>query len=114
MQRVIDKGSSMLQESIDARRRAVSPVFARMLGLLALAGAILAAMPQAHGAMQAAVGVYRPTLSRFFLDGDFDHFAELKLNFGAPGLDVGLLGDLAGSGSRYPILFRGGVWYVDS
>ena len=64
--------------------------------------------------MQAALGVYRPTVSKFFLDGNFDHTAEFKLVFGAPGLDIGLLGDLSGSGTRYPVLFRGGIWYVDS
>ncbi len=37
-------------------------------------------------------------MSKFFLDGNFDHIADLKLAFGAPGLDVGLLGDLAGAG----------------
>jgi uncharacterized protein (DUF1800 family) len=105
----------MLQESIGAPRRAVSSLFVHMLGLLALVAGVLAAMPPAYGqAMKAALGVYRPSVSRFFLDGNFDHVAEFKLNYGAPGLDVGLLGDLAGSGSRYPILFRGGVWYVDS
>ena len=105
----------MLQDSIGARRRAVSPLFTHAFALLALTAGFVAAVPQAFGqAMQSAVGVYRPSISKFFLDGNFDHLAELKLVFGAAGLDVGLLGDLEGSGTRYPVLYRSGTWYVDA
>ena len=52
----------MLHESIGARRRAVSPLFVHLFGLLLLLAGVLAAAPQAFGqAMQAAIGVYRPT-----------------------------------------------------
>ena len=105
----------MLQEFALAPRRAVSPLYVHVLALLALIAGVMAAVPPAFGqAMQAAVSVYRPTASKYFFDGNFDHVAEFKMVFGAPGLDVGLLGDLAGSGTRYPVLYRSGAWYVDS
>ncbi len=105
----------MLQEFLGAQRRAVSPSLVHALAAFLLAIGCVAAIPQARAqAMQAALGLYRPTVSKFFLDGNFDHTAELKLTYGAPGLDVGVLGDLTGSGTRYPVLFRSGVWYVDS
>ena len=105
----------MLQESIGAQRRAVSPLFVHLFGILLLVAAALAAVPQAFGqAMQAAIGVYRPSNSKFFVDGNFDGLVDLKLVFGAPGTDVGLLGDLAGAGTRYPVVYRNGAWLVDS
>ncbi len=105
----------MLQEFFGAQRRAVFPLFVRALGALLLAGGFVAALPQAHAqAMQAALGLYRPTVSKFFLDGNFDHAADVKLAYGAPGLDIGLLGDLSGAGTRSPVLFRSGIWYVDN
>ena len=105
----------MLQEFFGARRRAVSPLLIHALGAFLLLIGVVAAVPQAHGqAMQAALGVYRPAVSKFFLDGNFDHNADLKLPFGTPGLDIGLLGDFAGAGTRSPVLFRSGVWYVDT
>ena len=103
----------MRQEFLGARRRAVSPRLVQLLGTFLLAIGFVAAIPQAR-AQVAALGLYRPSVSKFFLDGNFDHLAELKLAFGAPGLDIGLLGDLAGAGTRSPILFRSGVWFVDS
>ena len=45
-----------------------------------------------------SASIARPS-SKFFLDGNFDHVADFKLVFGAPGPDVGLLGDLAGVGN---------------
>ena len=105
----------MLHVLFGARRRAVSPLLVQALGTFLLLIGFFAAAPQAHGqAMKAAVGVYRPSVSKFFLDGNFDHNADLKLVFGTPVTDVGLLGDLAGAGTRYPVVFRGGAWYVDS
>ena len=105
----------MLQEFLGAQRRAVSPSLVHALAAFLLAIGCVAAIPQARAqAMQAALGLYRPTVSKFFLDGNFDHTAELKLTYGAPGLDKGLLGDLSGAGTRYPILYRSGAWYVDS
>ena len=105
----------MLQQSIGARRRAVSPLFVHLFGLLLLLAGVLAAVPQAFGqAMQAAIGVYRPSVSKFFLDGNFDAVVDLKLIFGSPGVtDVGLVGDLAGAGTRYPVIYRNGAWLVD-
>src|SRR5262245_31017430 len=104
----------MLQVFSVARRRALSPLLVQALGTFLLMIGFVAAVPQVHGqAMKAGLGVYRPSVSKFFFDGNFDHVAEFKLTYGAPG-DVGLLGDLAGAGTRYPVLFRGGVWYVDS
>jgi len=104
----------MLQESIGARRRTVSPLFVHMLGALLLLAGLLAAMPPAFGQMKAAIGVYRPVVSKFFLDGNFDAQIDLKLVFGTPGSDVGLVGDLAGAGTRYPVVYRNGQWLVDS
>jgi len=105
----------MLQEFIGARRRAVSPVFVHAFALLGLAAGLVAAIPQAYGqAMQAAIGVYRPSVSKFFFDGNFDKLVDMKLTFGTPGTDVGLLGDLAGAGTRSPVLYRNGLWLVDS
>lgn len=104
----------MLQQSFGARRRAVSPLFVHMLGALLLLAGLLAAMPPAFGQMKAAIGVYRPSNSKFFLDGNFDAVVDLKLAFGAPGTDVGLVGDLAGAGTRYPVVYRNGQWLVDS
>jgi hypothetical protein len=87
---------------------------ARALGAVAVATACAAgAADVAAQAMQAAVGVYRTGNSRFFVDGNFDMAADLKLTFGLPG-DVGMLGDLTGSGARHPIVFNSGVWYLDS
>jgi uncharacterized protein (DUF1800 family) len=104
----------MLRALNGARQRAVTPLMSRALGLLMLAAGLVAAAPAAMAqSMQAAVGVYRPSISKFFLDGNFDHVADVRLVFGAPG-DVGLLGDIAGAGTRYPVLFRSGAWYVDS
>ena len=105
----------MLQQSIGARRRAVSPLFVHLFGMVLLLVGVLAAAPQASGqAMQAAIGVYRPSVSKFFLDGNFDNVVDLKLVFGTPGTDVGLVGDLAGAGTRYPVIYRNGTWLVDS
>jgi uncharacterized protein (DUF1800 family) len=104
----------MLQQSIGARRRAVSPLLVHLFGSLLLLAGVLAAVPQAFGqATQAAIGVYRPGVSKFFLDGNFDNIVDLKLAFGTPGTDVGLVGDLAGAGTRYPVIYRNGAWLVD-
>jgi len=105
----------MLQVSFGAQRRALSPLVSQAIGTFLLLIGLVAAVPQAHAqAMQAALAVYRPSASKYFFDGNFDHVAEFKLNFGAPGTDIGLVGDLAGAGTRVPVIFRGGVWYVDS
>jgi len=106
----------MLQVFLGARRRSVSPLLVQAVGTFLLLMGFCAAVPQAHGqAMQAALGLHRPAVGKFFLDGNFDHNADLKLAFGTPGgTGVGLLGDIAGAGTRYPILFQAGVWSVDS
>jgi hypothetical protein len=57
--------------------------------------------------------VYRPSVTKFILDGNFDLAPDLKVVFGAPG-DVPLMGDIAGAGTRSPVLYRGGQWLVDS
>ncbi len=106
----------MLQEFIGARRRAVSPVFVHAFALLGLAAGLVAAIPQAYGqAMQAAIGVYRPSVSKFFFDGNFDKLGRLEAFVRHARLDVGLLGDLAGAGNA---LIRSStataLWYVDA
>ncbi len=103
----------MLQEFMSARRRAVSPLFAHALALVALAAGFVAAVPAAAATQAAAIGVYRPSVTKFILDGNFDLAPDLKVVFGAPG-DVGLMGDLAGAGTRSPVLYRNGQWLVDS
>ena len=103
----------MLQEFMSARRRAVSPLFAHALALVALAAGFVAAVPAAAATQAAAIGVYRPSVTKFILDGNFDLAFDLKVVFGAPG-DVGLMGDLAGAGTRSPVLYRSGQWLVDS
>jgi uncharacterized protein (DUF1800 family) len=105
----------MLQLLIGARCRAMSPLIAQGLALLLLVASLVAMAPPALGqSMQAAVGIYRPTTSSYFIDGNFDHVSDLRVVFGTPGLDVGLLGDFAGSGTRAPILYRNGLWSVDT
>jgi uncharacterized protein (DUF1800 family) len=104
----------MRQHIFGAPQRVASPLFIRAAGLLVLAAGFLTAVPSAFGqSMAAAIGVYRPSVSKFFLDGNFDKVSDYKQVFGAVS-DVGLLGDLAGSGTRYPVLYRNGLWYVDS
>src|SRR5512132_2137903 len=104
----------MLQVSIGAPRRALHPLLVHLVALLALAAGLLMAPPVHGQAMKAAIGVHRPSVGKFFLDGNFDQQIDLKLIFGTPVTDVGLLGDLAGSGTRYPVLYRNGAWLVDS
>ena len=106
----------MSQPPVRAGRRTASPrsfPFARALALAVLTlGCATAAVDAAAQALNAAIGVYRPSLGRFFVDGDQDLVADLSVGGGQPG-DVGLLADLRGDGTRHPALFRNGSWYVD-
>lgn len=99
--------------SLTARCRAASAWCARAtLFLAAAAGTLIATPPVVAQGMQAAIGVYRPSISRFFVDGDYDQVADLSVVFGTPG-DQPILGDLRGDGTRHPGTFRDGVWKFD-
>jgi uncharacterized protein (DUF1800 family) len=82
--------------------------------LLVLAAGVLASVPPASAlTLAAALGVYRPTVGKFFVDGNYDSQADLKVVFGTPG-DVGMMADIKGSGSKVPVTFNGGVWKFDN
>ena len=95
-----------------ARTRASRSRLSRLAALVMLAAAIFAFAQSADAVMKAAVGLYRPSISRFMLDGNFDHVSDYKRVFGVVG-DTGLLCDITGSGARSPAIFRGGAWYFD-
>lgn len=88
------------------RPRTLAALAAALVGLAAATGA------QAQFTMTAAIGVYSPRSSTFWLDGDFDGKPDLYHRFGQLG-DLGLLGDPVGSGSRAPVVYRGGTWLFD-
>ncbi len=94
------------------RASAIRP---RSLAAAVLIGGLLAApaaaLAQAFN-MTAAVGIYSPRSSTFWLDGNFDRQPDLFHQFGQLG-DIALLGDPVGSGSRAPVLYRGGTWLFD-
>ncbi|HEX4885863.1 MAG TPA: DUF1800 family protein [Casimicrobiaceae bacterium] len=92
-------------------RTASRPHTLSLIALLAGLVVAPAALAQAFD-MKAAIGVYSPRSSTFWLDGDFDGAPDLYHRFGQLG-DVGLLGDPVGSGSRAPVVFRDGVWLFD-
>jgi uncharacterized protein (DUF1800 family) len=81
--------------------------------VVALAALGLAPLAGAQGFnMTAAVGVYSPRSSTFWLDGNFDGQPDLYHAFGQMG-DIALLGDPVGSGARAPVVFRNGTWLFD-
>lgn len=94
-----------------APRRAAAhrPLAAAVLIAAGLASS--AALAQGF-AMTAAIGVYSPRSSTFWLDGNFDRQPDLFHRFGQLG-DIGLLGDPVGSGARAPVVFRNGTWLFD-
>ena len=93
-----------------ADRSTFTKATAAMVG----AAALLMAVPRvdAQIARWAAVGVFKPATNTFALDGNFDTNPDVTFPFGQAG-DVPLLGDLAGSGARGPVLYRAGTWLFD-
>jgi hypothetical protein len=59
------------------------------------------------------LGLYRPLKSKFIIDYDHSGAPYVQVPFGAPG-DVGLVGDVLGNGRDAFVLYRSGIWYVDS
>ena len=59
------------------------------------------------------LGLYRPSNSRFLVDFNFDHTPDLKAPFGASG-DKGLAADIDGDGMTDLVLYRNGLWYIDT
>jgi len=105
----------MLQENFGAPQRVAYPLFSRALGAFALAVGVMAAATSAYGQTNtAALGLYRPSLSRFLLDGNYDSLPDYKSNFGGAVGDIGLLADVTGSGMRAPVIYRNGVWFIDT
>ncbi len=103
----------MSQPSVQADRRTTASPIARAFALAVLAlGCATSAVDALAQSLQAAVGVYRPGISRFFVDGNYDLVADLSVAFGQSG-DVALLGDIRGDGARHPVVFRNGQWLVD-
>jgi uncharacterized protein (DUF1800 family) len=87
----------------------------RTLSAIALFVAGLATVPGALAQgfnMAAAIGVYSPRSSTFWLDGNFDRTPDMLHKYGQLG-DIGLLADPVGSGSRAPVVFRNGTWLFD-
>ena len=87
----------------------------RTLSAIAVFVAGLAAVPGASAQgfnMSAAIGVYSPRSSTFWLDGNYDRNPDMRHNFGQLG-DIGLLADPVGSGARAPVVFRNGTWLFD-
>ena len=104
----------MLQASSRAPTRIDAGWFAKgTMALLGAAALLAAAAPaDAQLARTAAVGVFRPATSTFMLDGNFDNVADVAFPFGQAG-DVAMLGDVNGSGTRGPVLWRNGTWLFD-
>jgi uncharacterized protein (DUF1800 family) len=104
----------MLQASSRAYLRTDISSFVKATATLVGAAALLAATAPAEGAMAraAAVGVYRTATNTFALDGNFDNVPDVAFAFGQAN-DIPLLGDIAGSGNRGPVLFRNGTWIFD-
>ena len=88
--------------------------FVKATAALVGAAALLMASPRADAqlARWAAVGVFKPSTSTFALDGNFDTNPDVTFPFGQAG-DIPLLGDLAGSGARGPVVYRAGTWLFD-
>lgn len=104
----------MLQASSRAYLRTDISSFVKATAALVGAAAMLAATAPADAQMTraAAVGVYRTATSTFVLDGNFDNVPDVAFAFGQAN-DIPLLGDIAGSGNRGPVLFRNGTWIFD-
>ena len=105
---------SMLQASSRAHFRIDMSGFVKATAALLGTAALLTAAAPADAQMTraAAIGVYRTATSTFALDGNFDNVADVAFPFGQAG-DIPLLGDLAGSGARGPVLYRNGTWLFD-
>ena len=104
----------MSQASPRAYLRNDLGAFAKATAALLGAAALLAAAAPADAQMTraAAVGVFRTASSTFALDGNFDNVPDVAFAFGQAS-DIPLLGDLAGSGTRGPVLYRSGTWMFD-
>ncbi|MGZ8254211.1 MAG: DUF1800 family protein, partial [Burkholderiaceae bacterium] len=104
----------MLQASSRARSRTDLNSFVKASAVLLGAAMLLAAATPADAQMSrvAAIGVYRPASNTFALDGNFDNVADVAFAFGQAN-DIPLLGDIGGSGSRGPVLYRAGTWVFD-
>jgi (2Fe-2S) ferredoxin len=59
------------------------------------------------------LAVWRPSIARFFIDVNFDHNADQKVDFGGS-TDIPLVGRIDPSGAHDLVLYRNGVWYADS
>ena len=104
----------MLQASSRAHLRTDLSSFVKATAALLGAAALIAAATPADAQMTraAAVGVYRAPTNTFALDGNFDNLPDVTFPFGQAN-DIALLGDLAGSGARGPVLYRAGTWIFD-
>ncbi len=58
------------------------------------------------------IAVWRPSTARFFIDVDFDHNADQKVDFGVP-TDKPLVGRIDPGRTYDLVLYRNGVWYAD-
>jgi uncharacterized protein (DUF1800 family) len=104
----------MLQGSSRALARFDAGWFVKGTMTLVGAAALLAAAAPAAAqlARTAAIGVFRSAAATFALDGNLDGAPEVAFGFGQAG-DVGMLGDLGGSGTRGPVVWRNGAWLFD-
>ncbi len=111
----------MTQQQSSAPPRAFSTAFARASGLaiLVLFG-LLGVVTPAYGLGQAAVGIYRCSKAKFFLDGNNDGIVDQRLVLtsppavcGAASDSYGLAADFTGSGVKQPVTYLAGNWFVD-
>jgi len=56
--------------------------------------------------------LYRPSTNAFLLDFGFDHRADRKVPFGAPG-DIPVVGRVSFGGTHAIGVYRGGMWFLD-
>ena len=102
----------MLQSSCRALRLARCVALLRIVQSAALAAGMLLFVASAMAVQTAAIGLHRPSVNKFFLDGNFDSVVDFREVFGVAG-DVGLLADITGTGARAPALYRAGAWMFD-